>query len=239
MTVPSGDEEVDQDSIASEAEDETKMPGEPGEGDSDNQEDLTANSDSKKSSSKAGGEEGTGEEGEDAESESSSGGKKKLFIIIGAVLLLLIGGGAAVFFTGLLDPLLGSSEESAEEDGAEGEEREEGEDGKKGGPKKAKKAVFFDLDEMLVTLNSADRRPRLLKIKVSLEVSNQKDVATIEQLMPRVIDNFQAYVRELRAEDLRGSAGMYMLREELFTRINVAVKPAKVSAVLFKEMLIQ
>ena len=141
MTVPSGDEEVDQDSIASEAEAET--PGEPGEGDSDNQEDLTANSDSKKSSSKAGGEEGTGEEGEDAESESSSGGKKKLFIIIGAVLLLLIGGGAAVFFTGLLDPLLGSSEESAEEDGAEGEEGEEGEDGKKGGP-------FYQLHPLLL-----------------------------------------------------------------------------------------
>ena len=225
MTVPPGDEEVDQDALASEAEaeTETETPGEPGEGDSENQKDLAAKSDSK-----AGGE-----EGEDAEGESSSGGKNKLFIIIGAVLLLLIGGGAAVFFTGLLDPLLGSSKESAEEDGAEGEE---GEVGKKGPPKKA---VFIDLDEVLVTLNSADRRQSLLKIKVSLEVPNQKDVAKIQQIMPRVIDNFQTYLRELRTEDLRGSAGMYLLREELFTRINVAVKPAKVSAVLFKEMLIQ
>ena len=92
---------------------------------------------------------------------------------------------------------------------------------------------------MLVTLNSADRRQSLLKIKVSLEVSNQKDVAKIQQIMPRVIDNFQTYLRELRTEDLRGSAGMYLLREELFTRISVAAKPAKVSAVLFKEMLVQ
>ena len=57
--------------------------------------------------------------------------------------------------------------------------------------------------------------------------------------MPRVVDNFQTYLRELRLDDLRGSAGMYRLREELLTRINVAVQPSKVSAVLFKEMLVQ
>ena len=52
-------------------------------------------------------------------------------------------------------------------------------------------------------------------------------------------DSFQTYLRELRLDDLRGSAGMYRLREELLTRINVAVQPSKVSAVLFKEMLVQ
>ena len=32
---------------------------------------------------------------------------------------------------------------------------------------------------------------------------------------------------------------MYRLREELLTRINIAVEPAKVKAVLFKEMIVQ
>ena len=92
---------------------------------------------------------------------------------------------------------------------------------------------------MLVTVNFADRRQSLLKIKVSLEVPNQKDVAKIQQIIPRVNNKFQTYLRELRIGDLRGSAGMHLLREELFTSINVAVKPAKVSVVLFKEMLVQ
>ena len=37
----------------------------------------------------------------------------------------------------------------------------------------------------------------------------------IEAVMPRIVDNFQIYLRELRLEDLRGSAGIYRLREEL------------------------
>jgi len=57
--------------------------------------------------------------------------------------------------------------------------------------------------------------------------------------MPRIIDNFQVYLRELRLEDLRGSAGMYRLREELLTRVVAAAQPVRVKDVLFKEMLIQ
>ena len=154
---------------------------------------------------------------------SSSGGKKKLLIIVGAVLLLLIGGGAAAYFTGLLDPLLGESEETV--DG-----REAVADGA---------AVFFDLDEMVVNLNTSGRRQSVLKIKVALELASQADLAKVQAVLPRVIDNFQTYLRELRVDDLSGSAGLYRLREELLTRVNVAVQPAKVNAILFKEMLIQ
>ena len=62
MTVPPGDEEVDQDAIASEPEPEaaTETPGEPGEGDGDNQEDLA-----NEWETMAGDEEGEGEEGSD------------------------------------------------------------------------------------------------------------------------------------------------------------------------------
>ena len=167
------------------------------------------------------------EDGDSEEEESSSGGKKKLIIIIGAVvLLLLIGGGAAVFFSGMLDS--DETEEKVEEEGAEAAQGEQ-----------TKKTFFIDLDEMVVNLNTTERRQSLLKIKVSLEVSEQKDVNQIQELIPRVVDNFQTYLRELRLDDLRGSAGIYRLREELLTRINIAVEPAKVNAVLFKEMIVQ
>jgi flagellar FliL protein len=54
-----------------------------------------------------------------------------------------------------------------------------------------------------------------------------------------VIDSFQTHLREMRPEDLDGSAGMYRLKEELLRRINQAVFPAKVDAILFKELLLQ
>ena len=46
-------------------------------------------------------------------------------------------------------------------------------------------------------------------------------------------------MREIRASDLSGSVGLYRLREELLKRVNVAVYPAKVDAVLFKDLIIQ
>ena len=79
----------------------------------------------------------------------------------------------------------------------------------------------------------------VLKFKVSLEVKDPKLVAEIQPLMPRVEDSFQLFLRELRASDLEGSVGLYRLREELLRRVNIAVYPAKVDAVLFKEMIVQ
>jgi flagellar FliL protein len=49
----------------------------------------------------------------------------------------------------------------------------------------------------------------------------------------------QTYLREMRPEELRGSAGSYRLREELIARGNIAVAPARISDVLFTQMLIQ
>lgn len=100
-------------------------------------------------------------------------------------------------------------------------------------------AVFYDLPEMLVNLNTSGRRPTFLKMKVSLEIAKKSDEDRLKALSPRIIDNFQVYLRELRIEDLRGSAGIYRLREELLARVNAAVHPVVVKDVLFKEMLIQ
>ena len=170
------------------------------------------------------------EEGEEGASEGTSKGwrgKKKLFIIVGAAAFVLLGGGAAVYFTGLLDPLLGGSSDQA--GGAGGD----------GSPAQPGTVVFHDLPEMIVTLNTGARKAAFLKIRVSLELTRADDVAKVQAVMPRIVDNFQVYLRELRMEDLKGSAGMYRLREELLTRVKAAAHPAKVNAVLFKEMLIQ
>jgi flagellar FliL protein len=57
--------------------------------------------------------------------------------------------------------------------------------------------------------------------------------------MPRVMDAFQTYLREMRPNDLEGSAGLYRLRDELTRRVNLAVAPTKINAVLFKEIVVQ
>jgi len=90
-----------------------------------------------------------------------------------------------------------------------------------------------------VNLNSSGRRTNFLKISISLELPGEADVKQLQMMLPRIIDSFQVYLRELRVSDLQGSAGMYRLREDLLRRVNEAAAPVKINDVLFKEMLIQ
>ena len=103
-----------------------------------------------------------------------------------------------------------------------------------------KPAVFFDLPEVLVNLsNNGSERTQYLKVKVVLELPDQLLMQQIQPVMPRVLDTFQTYLRELRPSDLDGSSGLYRLKEELTRRVNAAIAPNKVSAVLFKEIVVQ
>ena len=179
----------------------------------------------------------------DGEQASSGGGKKKIIIIIGLVFLIIVGGVAGAYFMGLLDPvvemIVGPEDATGGEgEGEDGDACEEGEEGEEGEEAKCA-AVFYDLQELLVNLNSGGRKSSFLKIRVSLELASARDKAKMDTIMPRVIDNFQTYLRELRIADLKGSAGMYRLREELLVRVNAAAAPAKIKDVLFKEMLVQ
>ena len=161
---------------------------------------------------------------EDFEPEKKKLSGKKIVLFFVLPILLLGGGAAGVMFSGLLDS---------------GEPARKAAHGAPAGPVELGATVFFDLPEMLVNLNSTGRRPNYLKMKVSLELENEIDITRMRTLSPRIIDNFQVYLRELRVEDLRGSAGIYRLREELLARVNAAVQPTKVKDVLFKDMLVQ
>jgi len=61
----------------------------------------------------------------------------------------------------------------------------------------------------------------------------------LDRYLPRLVDSFQAYLRDLRVEDLQGSAGLQRLREDLLSRAGVAVPEVQVRDVLFKQFLVQ
>lgn len=103
-----------------------------------------------------------------------------------------------------------------------------------------KPVAFFDLPDLLVNLsNVGSEKTQYLKVKIVLELPDQTMVAQVQPVMPRVVDAFQTYLRELRPGDLEGSAGLYRLREELTRRINIAIAPTHINAVLFKEFVVQ
>lgn len=101
------------------------------------------------------------------------------------------------------------------------------------------KGIFHDLPEMTVNLSATSDRPQYLRVKVTLELTDPAALEALKAQMPRVLDSFQVHMRELRAVDLEGSAGLFRLREELMRRINLAIAPAKIRQVLFKEVVVQ
>ena len=161
------------------------------------------------------------EDAEGASEQPKSKFKLKLppmkFLIIGAAALLLIGGGVGAYFFFFSHPHEAKAENPL-----------------------VKPAVFVDLPEILVNLsNPSAERTQYLRIKVVLELPEQKMIEQITPIMPRVMDAFQTYLRELRPSDLDGSAGLYRLKEELTRRVNVSIAPARINAVLFKEIVVQ
>jgi flagellar FliL protein len=156
----------------------------------------------------------------DAEAEGAKPKKKlspKMMIIAAGGLVVLLGGGAGAYL------FVGHS-----------------------GSEKAKEAVvkpatFVDLPDVLVNLSNTGGgdRAQYLKVKIVLELPDAELVPKIQPLMPRVVDAFQTYLRELRPTDLDGSAGLYRLKEELTRRVNAVVAPSHITAVLFKEIVVQ
>ena len=175
--------------------------------------------------------------------EGDEGGKKKLpmkmIIIIAVAAVLLLGGiAAALVFSGVLGPKkVEANKEHVEE--KEGEHKaEEGHGDEKHGDEKHG-PVFYDLGEIVVNLQTEGKRQVFLKLVMQLELEKEEDKAAIEKIKPRIVDNFQTYLRELRLDDLRGSAGLYRLREELLFRVTEAAQPLKVKDVLIQQMLVQ
>lgn len=163
---------------------------------------------------------------DDPEEESdgkSGGGLKKILLIL--IPLLIIGGAAGAYFMGFIGPSKEKTE-MASDDGHSGD-------------KKELSTSFLKIPDMIVNLSSEDGQPRYLRLSVQLELENESEKAQIEAVMPRVIDQFQTYLRELRVRDLRGSAGIYRLQMELLSRVNAAAYPVEVQDVLFQEILIQ
>ena len=91
-----------------------------------------------------------------------------------------------------------------------------------------------------MNLNTSGKSSSFLKTTIILELNKFTDVVIVEANLPRLLDAMNTYLRELRASDLAGSAGIQRLREELLLRSNKALAPSvKVNDVLFKEIVIQ
>lgn len=200
-----------------------------------------------------------GEEGAEpaAEGEEGAPAKKKLagktlvlFVVLPALLLLGAGGGAAFF---LLKPKAEVHADASAADAhgkkkkkdAHGKEKDKGGHGKdKADPNapvvtEGDGVYYVSLPQMLVNFSTNDGQPAYLKLKLTLEAPDEEVAYAVEPELPRIMDQFQGFLRELRMDDISGSAGTARLRLELLRRVNLAIAPSQMNAVLIEEMLVQ
>lgn len=138
---------------------------------------------------------------------------KVLVLYIALPLLLLIGAGTGLYMSGILG---GHEEEKPV----------------------AAEPVFYDLPDFLVNL-SGPAPQHFLKMKIALQVKDKESAARLDKELPRVLDGFQIFLRELRPDDLDGAAGMLRIKEELLRRVSLAIQPPVVTDILFKEVIVQ
>jgi flagellar protein FliL len=144
----------------------------------------------------------------------------KRITIVAVAALLLIGGGVGGYF------YFAKTKDHGEDNASKKEVHDT-------------TVIFVDAPDILVNINNSQGKSRFLKLSVALQVKGEPAAAEIKKSMPKIVDNFQVYLRELRPEDLNGSAGMFLLKEELLRQINVELAPQRVDNVLFKELLLQ
>jgi flagellar FliL protein len=162
-----------------------------------------------------------------AEGEGTKPPKKKGKLLLIAIPVLLIAVGAGLWFTGILPGLLGMNKKPPAK------------------PTDSKPPIaasappaYVDLPAIIANLNVPGRRPSYLKLHAKLEIA-RADEAAVTAAMPRIMDLFQTYLRDMRPEELRGSEGSYRLREELIARATIAAAPAHITDVLFVEMIVE
>jgi len=200
-----------------------------------------------------------GEEGAAPAKKKLAGKTLVLFIILPAVLVLGGGGAAAMMLLGGGKPAEAAHGDAhAEKKPAKKPEKKDdhgggGDHGAEataaGGDAEADAGHVMECDEgnpcyyamppLMVNLaGSEGDRPQFLKLDLVLESSDTSNFDLVPDSMPRLKDQLNSFLRELRVEDLNGSAGSFRLRRELLKRFNVVMAPAKIDAVLIEGMLI-
>ena len=168
-------------------------------------------------------QEPAGEAGEDNDARAAPaggrGGRRRIALIaLPALLAVGIGG---LWFSGTLPRLLGLGRK------------------KRPAATAAAPPVFVAIPPMIANLNGGPDRQSFVKLAAKLEVPTPADAKRAEAAMPRIIDLFQTYLREMRPADFQGSAGTWRLREALLSRAAIALAPGRVRDVLFTEILVQ
>ncbi len=99
--------------------------------------------------------------------------------------------------------------------------------------------AYVDVPPVVVNLRSSDGRARFLKLRFMLVAADARQSDAIKTKLPLYLDALQPFLRELRPEDLNGSAAVFRMKEEMLVRANDALGAGVVRDVLIQDLIQQ
>ncbi|HSX54531.1 MAG TPA: flagellar basal body-associated FliL family protein [Sphingomonas sp.] len=100
-------------------------------------------------------------------------------------------------------------------------------------------ASYIEAPTVTVNLRSGDGQTRFLKLRFILVAADAGKVDSIKERLPVVLDALQPFLRELRPEDLAGSAAVFRIKEEMMSRTAQALGAGTVRDVLIQDLVQQ
>jgi flagellar FliL protein len=139
-------------------------------------------------------------------------GKLKKIILLLVVAIVVLGGGAFAYIALFDDP----------------------------SPKKPvhHETAMMSLEPFLVNLADKDAR-RYLKVKIDLEVADEKAVKELEKSMPRIRDQLIFLLSSKTYQDISSPEGKHQLKKEILARMAALPMGKKISGAYFTEFVAQ
>lgn len=158
----------------------------------------------------------------DTQSDTAPRKASKLPLVLGVVLALAGGGGG--FYAVYTGMILG--------------------DAAAGGPAKAEAPdvaplpdiSFVEVDPMIVSIGAPAARQHL-RFRTQLEVADAYK-ADVEQVLPRVVDVLNSYLRALTLEDVSDPAALVRLRAQMLRRVQLVTGEGRVNDLLIMEFVV-
>lgn len=157
------------------------------------------------------------------------GGKVRLIAIAVLVVGVLAGAGGVYWYTRSSAGHVG--EKQAE---APAEEGGEGGEASKADPS----ASYIEVPPMMVNLRGGGAQAKFVKVRFIVVAADGK-TEDVKARLPVILDALQPFLRELRPDDLNGSAAVFRIKEEMLRRCAEALGKGMVRDVLIQDLIQQ
>lgn len=99
--------------------------------------------------------------------------------------------------------------------------------------------LYRRMPSLLANISNASGEGYLLKLDLNLYLASKADVPSLDRAMPKLLDGFNLYLRQMSVGDIQGEAGLRVIKTNLDAILNDIVRPRASAEFLFLGINVQ